>query len=194
VTPTTTTARPAPYTVTATASPLFRLEAPPKARRAFAPAEPSKNWERSYTYDYSFYFDWLRQRENVLAECRLSEKETLQLTNKHLRMNDGQHPKTWPLHQLRELELTFRRLMFPLLTGGIVAPISLVALLNSLLTPLIGIGLALVGLSLLYYGWVGTYQVRIHFKSPTSVAYFADTKTDRIERFVTKANLRLEAG
>ncbi len=143
-------------------------------------------------HDYTFYFNWLQQTEDVLAECQLSEKEAMQLTNKHLHIDLGHRQKALPLDQLQNLELVFKRLMFPLLVGGIVAPISLVALLNGLLTPLIGIGLSSVGLSLLYYGWVGTYQIRVNLKSSTFLAYFADSKTTRIERFIEKINHHLQ--
>jgi hypothetical protein len=147
--------------------------------------------ERGYAYDYTFYYDWLHQAEHVLAECRLSEKETLQLTNKHLCVGSAQRKRAVPLRQLQRLELSFKRLMFPLLVGGIVAPISLVALFNSLMSPLFGASLAFVGLSLLYYGWLGAYQVRLHFHTQTVAAYFADARTARIEHLVRVANGRL---
>jgi hypothetical protein len=193
-----------------TALPIFVVDRQPLPHRLAGPAKvPGRSYlchrtsppqfsetgadsvAQAYTYDYTFYFDWLHQAENVLAECRLSEKETLQLTNKHLCVGSAQRPRTFPLHQLRRLELSFKRLMFPLVLGGIVAPISLVALFNGLTSPLFGVSLAFVGLLLLYYGWLGAYQVRLHFHTQTVAAYFADARTARIEHLVQVANGRL---
>jgi hypothetical protein len=178
-------------TTTQTTPPIFGLgvdSGVPKFSRSIVTGAIAK----PMVHDYTFYFNWLQQTEDVLAECQLSGKEAMQLTNKHLHIDLGHRQKALPLNQLQNLELVFKRLMFPLLVGGIVAPISLVALLNGLLAPLIGIGLSSVGLSLLYYGWVGTYQIRINLKSATFLAYFADSKTAQIERFIEKINRRLQ--
>ncbi|MCU0449115.1 MAG: hypothetical protein MUC97_04605 [Bernardetiaceae bacterium] len=140
---------------------------------------------------YSYYYHWLRQTDTVLASCPLGEQDRLELTTKHLRVRAQGHWRVLPLSHLKNLEIHFRRLMLPMLTGGIVAPLALVATLNGLFNPIGGIITAFLGLALLYYGIMGSHQVKVNLYQATSVTYFAEARSAQLEQVVQAVNQRL---
>jgi hypothetical protein len=178
-----------PWTVSQTAPPVFGPGLGAGAARFRQGPGPVET--PPLVCHYSYYYPWLRQTESVLATCPLGEQDRLELTTKHLRVLAGGHWRELPLHRLKNLEIYFRRLMLPVLTGGIVAPLALVATLNGLFDPIGGTVTAFFGLALLYYGIVGSHQVKVNLRQATSVTYFADAPTARLQQLVQAANQRL---
>jgi hypothetical protein len=78
--------------------------------------------------------------------------------------------------------------MLPILTGGIVAPLSLLAVFLHILAPFLGFSIFLVGLMMLYYGYRGTYQLVFHTHHQITISLFVDDYTDAIGKFVKQAN------
>ncbi|TAH18882.1 MAG: hypothetical protein EAZ08_10345 [Cytophagales bacterium] len=142
-----------------------------------------------YTYHHTYYFDWLKQKESVVAECAINNNSYLLLTNKALRIKTthkswGESTKIMPLGKVSGIEANFQRLLFPLIIGGIVAPLALVAALAGAIHFWIGMAMTISGLSLIYYGWLGAYQLKIILFQNQQHAYFVDLKTKKIENFI----------
>jgi hypothetical protein len=145
----------------------------------------------SYVYDYTYYFDWLEQKENKIAECTISNHSSLLLTNKALCVQT--HHQSWgarlkilPLNKVNNIEIDFQRLIFPLIIGGIVAPLALVAAFLNMTHFWISIAMSMLGLALVYYGWAGTYQLKITVFQAQQITYFVDFKTQKLAYFINK--------
>ncbi|GEM_PF-2524356 len=140
-----------------------------------------------YTIDYSSYYDWLMQEENVLAKCRLNSENGIVLTTKNVIIQKGRQKRYFPLRQIEHIDLTFKRLMLPLITGGITAPLSALATTNRYIEMLSGLLIMVVSLMLFYYGWLGTYQVSLDFKT-YKINHFSDGGDDKLKDLIHKGN------
>jgi len=136
---------------------------------------------------YSHYYDWLKQQETTLANSTLTSTQSLQLTNKHLVVKQPNYSLLYPLHTITKVSVAFKRLLLPLIGGGISTPLFAVAVWNHLFNFWLGIGILMAGLSLLYYGWLGTHQVSIQV-AEHQVHYFADQKTQELEQLINSTN------
>lgn len=164
------------YYQTHTSKPQFRTEK----------QQLSKN---HYIYHYTYYFDWLKQRESVVAECAVTNTYHLLLTSKALSIRTRH--KTWgdsirivPLNKIDSIHANFQRLAFPLIIGGVSAPLALFAALLGVIHFWIGIAMTLSGLFLIYYGWAGAYQLKINAFQNQQLSYFIDFKTQKLENFI----------
>lgn len=102
-------------------------------------------------------------------------------------MQDPHKKLAFPLQKVQKVSIAFKRLLFPLISGGISTPLFGVALWNQLISFWFGIGVVFIGLSLLYYGWLGTHQVSIDLSQET-INYFTDHKTPELESLVKQTN------
>lgn len=164
------------YYQTQTSRPTFSLDSPSITTK-------------KYAYHYSYYFDWLRQRESMVAECTLNNNSHLLLTNKALRIKTmhkswGESVKIMPLSNINSIDAHFQRLLLPLIIGGIFAPLALVAALLSAIHFWIGMAMTLSGLSLIYYGWSGAYQLKITLFHSQQQSYFVDLKTKKLAHLI----------
>jgi hypothetical protein len=141
---------------------------------------------------YSHYYDWLRQAETPLAVASLTDTHSLVLTNKHLLLQSPQKKLSFPLQQVKSIDLAFKRLLFPLISGGISTPLFGVALWNQVVNFWLGVGIVLLSSSLLYYGWLGMHQVSINL-SQESLHYFTDQKRADVEQLVRQTNQLLKS-
>lgn len=154
-----------------------------------------------YIYHYTYYFDWLKQRESVVAECAVTSTYHLLLTSKALFIKTrhktwGESTKTVPLSKIDSIHANFQRLIFPLIIGGVIAPLALFAALLGVIHFWIGMAMTLSGLFLIYYGWAGAYQLKINAFQNQQLSYFVDFKTQKLENFIQETqrllNLREE--
>jgi ABC-type transport system involved in cytochrome bd biosynthesis fused ATPase/permease subunit len=125
----------------------------------------------------------------MIAECAVTNTNYLLLTNKVLYIKTkhktwGESTKIVPLSKIDSIDANFQRLLFPLIIGGIVAPLALVAALLSVIHFWIGMAMTISGLFLIYYGWAGAYQLKINAFQNQQLSYFVDFKTQKLENFI----------
>ncbi len=144
-------------------------------------------YEKKYNYDYSSYYDWLNQHEQLVASCRLSANNEIFLTNKNITVRKGNAKRHFSLRQLEAITLTFRRLAFPLVMGGITAPLSALATANRIVDLVPGLLIVAVSTLLFYYGWAGSYQIHLDFKTH-KITYFSDEEGEKLQFLVKKGN------
>ncbi|TAF31274.1 MAG: hypothetical protein EAZ57_00140 [Cytophagales bacterium] len=126
--------------------------------------EPKKfvyaSQSNSHVYSYSDNLKWLKAPENIISKADFGEQSLL-LTNKRLYLRDKVKNSSFLLEELSEIALKFRRLMLPLVVGGIAGPLFLVAVLKGLLVWWIGLCVSFAGFLLLAWGWQGSHQLEI---------------------------------
>ena len=143
----------------------------------------------SFSYHYTYYYPWLKQQEDTIAEFAINANSNLQLTNKTLSIHyknkyGEQFTKSLPLNKVNSIEMQFKRLLFPLIIGGIFAPLAFFAAFLGTVHFWIGITIGLLGLSLIYYGWLGSYQLKINAFHAQQFNYFVDFKTKNLDYFI----------
>ncbi len=136
---------------------------------------------------YTHHYDWVRRREDVWLECRLSDNNKLQLTENELHIVQQHRTRKYLLKNLKRIDLNFTRLALPIVLGGIMCPLSILALYNYMIGLWIGILVSLSSALLFYYGWIGTYQVALELRN-VKINFLTDQTSPHLEYFITKTN------
>jgi len=125
-------------------------------------------------------------QEQATTQTDLISRWTL--TDKTLIYKREGKQKRFILSQIAKIDLQYKRLMFPLLLGGIGGAFSIVASMKGSLNLWIGMGLGAVGLLLFYYGIKGRYQLEIYMKSNAIHTFFIEDKSKNWDSFFKKLN------
>lgn len=136
----------------------------------------------------SFNPFWIAFPEQQQATIQTDLISRWTLTDKTLIYRREGKEKRFILSQITKIELHYKRLMFPLLLGGIGGAFSIVASLKGSLNLWIGMGLGAVGLLLFYYGIKGRYQLEIYMKSNAIHTFFIEEKGKNWDSFFKKLN------
>ncbi len=126
------------------------------------------------------------EQEQATTQTDLISRWTL--TDKTLIYKRERKQKRFILSQVAKIELHYKRLMFPLLLGGIGGSFSVVASMKGSLNLWIGMGLGAVGLLLFYYGLKGRYQLEIYMKNNAIHSFFIEDKGKNWDSFFKKLN------
>lgn len=138
------------------------------------------------TASFSPFWVAFPEQEQARVQTDLISRWTL--TDKTLIYKRERKQKRFILSQIAKIELHYKRLMFPLLLGGIGGAFSVVASLKGSLNLWIGMGLGAVGLLLFYYGIKGRYQLEIYMKSNAIHTFFIEDKGKNWDGFFKKLN------
>ena len=140
---------------------------------------------RSYFFSYSYTYEWVKTFDNILAEVALDPGYiTLSDTTLLLCYQDKKY--RYALDDLQGVSLRHKRLIAPLIIGGIFAPLSLVAVFQHLFHPMIGILMCIAGGLLCYYGFLGTHQLTVH-TSGESTHFFVEEPNSQLKNFAEEA-------
>ncbi|AFM02998.1 hypothetical protein Fleli_0524 [Bernardetia litoralis DSM 6794] len=142
----------------------------------------------SFEQNASFKPFWVAfpEQEQHIIQTDLISRWTL--TDKTLIYKRERKQKQFILSQIAKIELHYKRLMFPLLLGGIGGTFSIVASFKGSLNSWIGMGLGAVGLLLFYYGIKGRHQLEIYMKNNAVHTFFIEDKGKNWDTFFKKLN------
>lgn len=146
-------------------------------------SQPSPKTYSSYTH----YYDWIQRRADIWLEYRLSESNKMQLTENELFIVQEHRTRKYLLKNLNRIDLNFTRLALPIVLGGIMCPLSILALYNYIIGLWIGVLMSLASALLFYYGWVGTYQVALELRN-IKINFLTDQTSPLLEYFINTTN------
>ncbi|MBX2842125.1 MAG: hypothetical protein KTR26_10150 [Flammeovirgaceae bacterium] len=138
-------------------------------------------------FSYSYNYKWLEKEKNSLGKYFLNYGEFIELTENELIIFRDKKIHFFPLNKIKPLEINFKYFIIPLITGGIVTPLSLVAFFNNFLPRWPGIAFIFVGAMLIYYGMKGSYQITIETGND-HYSFFVDENNPKLEAFIAKIN------
>ena len=99
------------------------------------------------------------EKDEIHAICYLhqlsDERNKCLLTAKHLIVVRRGKPYSFPLLSIQKIGFDHRRVLLPLIAGGIAAPFSLVAIFTRVGDPWLLLPLFFMGLFSIYWGWLG---------------------------------------
>jgi len=115
-------------------------------------------WIYSYSYDHS----WVNLPENMIASFEFANNSQIELSNRRLYVRVHQKQTQWRIKDVKKLSLAHKKLILPIITGGITFPFAVLAIHAHVINYWLGIVFGLIGLLLIYYGFLGNYQLTIH--------------------------------
>jgi len=133
----------------------------------------------------------LNQSPQVLAICGIAQADDEQnkctLTSERLYVvRKGKH-YSFELDEITQVGFKQKKLLFPLILGGVVGSLFLIAGFNFLINIWLALIVGLAGMLLFYYGWVGSQTLVIHTKVK-ECDIFIDQITSPLKAFVGLVN------
>ncbi|GAA4832129.1 hypothetical protein [Algivirga pacifica] len=141
----------------------------------------------TYFYGYSYNYKWIYRKENLIDEVYFNDNEQLQLTSQHLIIQQKYSTKIIDLDQLKRISIDFKRLIFPIVSSGILAPLSILATMADVFPLMTGITIVIICLMAFYFGYRGTYQLNVQMHT-TNYTLFIDDIDDSFKRFIKTSN------
>jgi hypothetical protein len=125
--------------------------------------------------------------DDILALCYLykdgDEKNKALLTKDRLYVVHHKRIHEYDLENIKNLGFNHRKIMMPLIFGGIMASLSLVAVFKGVFNPYVVISLLMLGLGLFYYGWTG----QLYFTVTTKIKdydFSVPSPTENLKAFI----------
>ncbi|MBB6461407.1 hypothetical protein [Flammeovirga kamogawensis] len=149
---------------------------------------------QKYYYSYSYLYNWVNISENDDLECKLDTYFFLKLSTLFLEISLPNTHRKFERKYIKSLHLKKKKLILPLLIGGICGPLSLVAGSSGALSLFTGLSLFIAAFFIFYLGFVGTYQLQLKMFDGTENQFFLDYNVSDIQYFVNKANIEIRNG
>ena len=128
--------------------------------------------------------------EKVIATCPLGSKnkeDKLWLTEEHLQLLYRGQLKVFALEEVRQLSFNHRKLMLPLIVGGVAATLSLVAIFKLFYNPWLMLSLLVAGCLAAFVGYRGSWVLTIE-EEKVHTDLFLSSISPALRSFVQYAN------
>ena len=128
--------------------------------------------------------------EKVIATCPLGSKnkeDKLWLTEEYLQLLYRGQLRVFALEEIRQLSFNHRKLMLPLVSGGVTATLSLVAIFRLLYNPWLMLSLLVAGCLTAFIGYRGSWVLTIQ-EEKVATDFFLQTISPALKSFVQYAN------
>lgn len=102
--------------------------------------------------------------EPIIAQCPLdpaSPKKICLLSAQKLIVKEGSRLSSFELAEIKDILIKKKLLLLPLIAGGILTPLSLIAIFNELLNLWAMLMTFMAGALLMYYGWEGRFSFSV---------------------------------
>jgi hypothetical protein len=145
----------------------------------------------TFYHSFSYHYNWVTYPENVLETFTPKKGMQLALHVEGIKVQREEDEIWIPLAEIRQLTCQFRYLILPLIIGGIVVPLALLAYFKGFVTFLPGFMFIFTGIMLFYFGLKGSYQVQVEQTSQV-FAFFVDEQNKELQQFIDQCNFRIE--
>lgn len=102
-----------------------------------------------------------------------------------------QKRRTFLLSELAALKTETKKMLFPLITGGILTPFSFLSFFVNLSLPWLHLISILGGMLLFYLGWTGKTVLTLAFKNGEELNFYLPSISKNLEAFIDFANFSL---
>lgn len=138
------------------------------------------------------YFDQDKAKAIVYILTEGDNKNKVLITDDQIlviRKNKKQH---FALKNLSLLKSENRKMLFPLILGGIITPFAFLSYFVNFFHPWIHLLSSMSGLFLFYFGWVGKSVFSIVFKNGDELNFYLPTISKNLQAFIDFVNTLLK--
>lgn len=140
----------------------------------------------------------LSPENDTWAVCYLrkdgDEKNLLKLDRRFLTVVKNGKTQKFHLNELRSASKNHRKLLLPIILGGIISPFALLVIYQNVFPPLLVMTLFFIGLLLLYLGWTGSDILSIHMENDKEEQIFIRVLPDQVLKFMNFLNIFISKG
>ncbi|NME71133.1 hypothetical protein [Flammeovirga aprica] len=147
-----------------------------------------------YYYSYSYLYNWIKMEENEDLKYELDSYFFLKLSTVFFEVSLPTTHRKFERKMIQSVALKKKKLILPLLVGGIVGPLSLVAANIGSVSLFTGLSLFIGASLLFYFGFVGNFQLEVKFKNGTENQFFIEVENADIQYFIQQVNTEIVVG
>ncbi|OHX67145.1 hypothetical protein [Flammeovirga pacifica] len=141
-----------------------------------------------YYYSYSYLYKWLNIEENNDEVLQLGEGNYIKMTTIFFELNLTSTRRKFEKRHIKKLFVKKKKLILPLLSGGILGPFALFSSFSGFFELFTGFSVFLACAFLFYYGFVGNYQIEVLQKNGVQNQFFVDGNIPELESFISRCN------
>lgn len=168
--------------------PKYTLIDPKKARNYTVKANTGAG--QLYVTDQTYQYPWVKRTGTLIRKCHFDLTGKMILTDQQIAVFESNKWHRFPISRLKSLDVAHKNFILPLLLGGAIAPLALVAALSGYFQFWIAMSLVITGLMLFYYGVQGGHQVSLNFEG-SEFRFFIDERNKNLNEFIGFTNFYL---
>jgi hypothetical protein len=140
------------------------------------------------------FFDFNSARARVFLQQEGDQKSMALLSDSALLIIYKGKRHLFQVENIRECKAEEKRLLFPLIVGGILAPFAFLSFLIHPMQPWVHLFSIIAGLVLLYLGWTGRPVMVISLKNKEEVIFYLSSISMNLQAFMDFANMMISHG
>jgi hypothetical protein len=140
------------------------------------------------------FFDFDSARARVFLHREGDQKSMALLSDSGLLVIYKGKRHLFHTENLKECRAEDKKLLFPLIVGGIMAPFAFLSFLIHPMQPWIHFVSIVTGLILLYHGWTGKPAMVILLKNKEEVIFYLSSISMNLQAFMDFANMMISPG
>ena len=134
------------------------------------------------------YFDQNRATAFVYLLSNGDEKNKILVSNELMLIIRGGNRKTFQLKEISSLRTENKKLLFPLILGGIITPFAFLSYFVNIFMPWFHLISILAGILLFYIGWAGRLALTIVYKNGDELHYYLPSISKNLFAFIEYVN------
>lgn len=134
------------------------------------------------------YFDRDKAKALVYLLSEDDDKNQALISDDKLLVIRKGNKQSWDLSNISALKTENKKLLFPLILGGIITPFAFLSYFVNLFHPWIHLLSILSGIFLFYYGWMGKSTLTIIFKNNDESHFYLPSISKNLHAFIDYVN------
>lgn len=135
------------------------------------------------------YFDQDKAKALVYLLAEGDDKNKAMISDEKLMVIQKGGKRSWDLNTISMLKTENKKLLFPLILGGIISPLAFLSFFANLFHPWFHLLTIMGGLFLLYFGWVGKSVLTIVFRNNNELNYYLSSISHNLSAFIDYVNM-----
>ena len=112
------------------------------------------------------------------------DKGKISVSDDIMNIDAGKHQYNIPVFEIHRLDFVYNKSILWLVMGGVIASLSGVGFIKSIINPWEGLVYIVFGVLLLYYGWQGRSMLQIHYGLHKKIVLSVDDNEKRWYNFI----------
>ncbi len=134
------------------------------------------------------YFDWEKAKAFVYLLSEGDDDNKLAITDELLLVNHNKQKSLFLLSQIVHLKAENKKMLFPLIVGGIITPFAFLSYFTNMFLPWIHLVSMLAGMFLFYVGWSGKSSLTILLKNRGEENFYLQSISRNLWAFIDFVN------
>jgi len=134
------------------------------------------------------YFDWEKAKAFVYLLSEGDDGNKLAITDELLLVNHNKHKSLFLLSQIVHVKAENKKMLFPLIVGGIITPFAFLSYFTNMFLPWIHLVFMLAGMFLFYVGWSGKSSLTILLKNGGEENFYLQSISRNLWAFIDFVN------